>query len=50
MFLCYDYGIKKGGGYVLDKLDNYIMIILEKSIIFRKLLFLYIVLVGRRIG
>lgn len=50
MFLCYDYGTKKGGGHVLDKLDNYIMTILEKSITPRKLPFLHTVLAGRRTG
>lgn len=50
VFLCYDYGTKKGGGQVLDKLDNYIVTILEKSITPRKLPFLHTVLAGRRTG
>lgn len=50
VFLCYDYVTKKGGGHVLDKLDNYIMTILEKSITPRKLPFLHTVLAGRRTG
>lgn len=41
---------KKGGENVLDKLDNYIVTILEKSITPRKSPFLHTILAGRRTG
>lgn len=41
---------KKGGGNVLDKLDDYILTVLKKCITPRKLPFLYTILAGRRTG
>lgn len=50
MFLWYDNRSKKRWWKVLDKLDNYILTILKKSVTPRKLPFLQTILVGRRTG